>query len=152
MSAAHSPIATEARVVAPPAAASPLPRTLAFPRGLPGFPRARCFRLEPLAGSSFALLRSEEDPDLAFVVLAALPDATGIAAEEIDRACTEFAMAREHVALLFVVRLERAGSGCRAFVNLRAPIFVDRASAQAIQRVLSDPRYPLRQPLPRSAA
>ena len=152
MSALHSPIATETADVAPPATASRLPQALTFPWGLPGFPGARRFRLEPLAGSSFALLRSEEDPDLAFVVLATTPDATGIAAAEIDRGCAEFAMAREHVALLFVIRLERAGSGCRAFVNLRAPIFVDCASARAIQRVLSDPRYPLRQPLPRSAA
>lgn len=127
----------------------PAATVLRFPYGLPGFPEATAFRLEALEGCDgrFALLHATDDPELRLVVMLA-PDGHPVVAERhVREACTALGWAREAVALLFVVTLAAAPDGLDAFVNLRAPIFVDTERALAVQVVLSDPGYPFRQPL-----
>lgn len=128
---------------------SPTAPVLHFPYGLPGFPEATAFRLEALEGCEgrFVLLHATDDPELRFVVMPAPEGQPVVAERHVREACAALGWAREAVALLFVVTLAAAPDGLDAFVNLRAPIFVDTERAVAVQVVLPDPAYPFRQPL-----
>jgi flagellar assembly factor FliW len=58
---------------------------------------------------------------------------------------------RTDLVLFAIVTLSEGPSGRRAFVNLRAPVAVDRVGRRARQLVLADARLPLRHPLERRA-
>lgn len=120
---------------------------LRFPCGLPGFPHASRFRLEPVPrGDGLLLLRSLDDPDLRFVVATATEGRLPIAERDVSQVCDALGWPREATVLLFVVTLGREGEK-GAFVNLRAPIFLDTERAIAVQVVLPDASYPFRAPL-----
>lgn len=125
-----------------------------FPYGLPGFPDAIAFELEALEGCEgrFLLLRSLEDPELRLVVMPAPSGQPIVAERHVREACAALGWSRESVALLFVVTLAAGVTGLDAFVNLRAPIFLDTERALAVQVVLSDPAYPFRHPLAKRPA
>ena len=129
---------------------------VALPRGLPGFPDARGFRLEelPRCGGRFLLMRLIADEPASLIVMPAEPEALPLAATDIAEVRGALEIAPEDLCLLLVVTLarEEGEQGVRAFVNLRAPVFLDTRRRIAVQVVLADSRYPLRHPLQRRAA
>jgi flagellar assembly factor FliW len=130
-------------------AATPIGATLRFPRGLPGFPGARLFRLEQLgpgAGNRL-LLQSAETPELRFIVLAAEPGHSPVASDDLAEALAELDCPADQALMLLVLTMVPGGDGIAASVNLRAPIVVDCRQRTALQHVLRNPIYPLRQPL-----
>lgn len=118
-----------------------------FQQGLPGFPAATRFRLEPLAPAAGLLqLVSAEDPRLRFIVLAYVEGQLPLLRADLDEACIELGMAPEDAAVLLMVTARDAlETGRRQIcVNLRAPIFLDTAQGAAVQHVLPYARYPVR--------
>jgi flagellar assembly factor FliW len=132
--------ATSSVPVTPPPAGASL-AVVDFPHGLPGFPEARSFRLEPVPGTQPMLrLRAVDVPALTFLLVASpegAPTATVIAA-----ACGELGLPAADTVVLFVA----ARAADDLVVNLRAPILVDPVGRRGRQVVLSDPRLPLRAP------
>lgn len=122
-----------------------------FPYGLPGFPEASAFRLEALPGCDgrFLLLQALDQPDLRLVVMPARAVQSIVKERHVREVCDALGWPVATTMLLFVVTLSQGPAGRAAFVNLRAPIFVDTERALAIQAVLPDRRYPFRQPLER---
>ncbi|MCL6609402.1 MAG: flagellar assembly protein FliW, partial [Geminicoccaceae bacterium] len=127
---------------------------LTLPAGLPGFPDARAFRLRRLPGAAgFALLEAEEPYGPRFVVLEVGEPEAVFGSAATAEAAQALGIARADLLLLAIVTLSDGPGGRRAFVNLRAPVAVDRVGRTARQLVLADPRLPLRHPLePRAAA
>ncbi len=128
--------------------------TVFLPRGLPGFPRARRFRLEalPHCGGRFLLLELVEDEALSLIVMPADLQAMPLARDDIAEICAGLEILPEDLCLLLVVTLAEEQGEVQAYVNLRAPIFLDTRRRLAAQMVLSDADYPLRHPLQRTAA
>ncbi len=125
-----------------------------LPRGLPGFPRARCFRLEalPHCGGRFLLLELLEHEPLSLIVMPADLQAMPLARDDIAEICAALEITPDDLCLLLVVTLAEEQGEVRAYVNLRAPIFLDTRRRLAAQMVLPDTSYPLRHPLQRNAA
>jgi flagellar assembly factor FliW len=121
---------------------------ITFPAGLPGFPDARRFRIEPWGPGEtpFVLMTSVDDPDVGFVLVAPwvfypeyefdLDDAT---AERLGIHEPEDA-----VVLTVVTLRERPED---ATVNLLGPIVVNRHTHEAAQVVLPTSGYSVRAPL-----
>jgi flagellar assembly factor FliW len=121
-----------------------------FPQGLPGFPAATRFRLEPLAAEAGLLrLSSMDDPELRFLLLAHVDGRLPLDRVDLDAACAMLGMVAADTAVLLVVTAQiLPGSPRRQFfVNLRAPIFLDTTQHAAVQHVLPHPSYPVRYPL-----
>ncbi len=131
----------------------PAEDTVFLPRGLPGFPRARRFRLEtmPHCGGRFLLLELLEEETLSLIVMPADLQAMPLARDDIAEICGALEIRPEDLCLLLVVTLAEEEGGVQAYVNLRAPIFLDTRRRLAAQMVLPDAGYPLRHPLQRSA-
>jgi flagellar assembly factor FliW len=132
-------------------AGDPLPG-IAFPQGLPGFPTATRFALQPLgeAVDGLLVLQSQDDLDLRFLVLPYREDELTLRRVDLDSACELLGVPKEHAAFLLVVTRRPAANGDGAgqvFVNLRAPVVVDTARRTAVQHVLADPAYSVRHPL-----
>src|SRR5262245_8595511 len=121
---------------------------ITFPAGLPGFPHAHRFRLEPWgpAGSPFLLLSALDSAEIGFVVVPPwvfYPDYDF----ELDASSAER------------LRLEKAGDAIvlavvtlsddpeQATLNLLGPIVVNRTSHEAAQVVLPASGYSVRAPL-----
>lgn len=117
-----------------------------MPRGLPGFPNAGRFMLEPLGDASAQLLRlkSLDIDDLAFLVLPIPENMPVIAAHDFTAACESQEFASENVIVFLIVTLEQTPQGIRLFANLRAPLLIETARKQGAQVVLQSPGYPLR--------
>lgn len=117
-------------------------------RGLPGFPGATLFQLEPVAGLSALLrLRSLEIDDLALIVTTGDDVAGLLDRGDIETAAAAMGAPAERLATLFVVTLSRDAGGPRLHVNRRAPIFVDIEHGLAAQIVLQRPDYAVRHPV-----
>ena len=120
---------------------------LHFAAGLPAFPFARRFRLEPwgVPGGPFRLMRSLDDPHLAFVVTHPkpfFPDfAVDLDNDVVDRLCLR--SADDAFVLVIVTMREHA-----ATANLLGPIVVNTATSEARQVVLHDSHHDVRTPLP----
>ncbi len=129
---------------------------VALPRGLPGFPQARGFRLEelPRCQGRFLLLRLIAEEPASLIVMPTAPETAPLAAADVAAVCGALDIAPADLCLLLVVTLarEEGEEGVRAYVNLRAPIFLDTRRRLAAQMVLADSSYPLRHPLQRQAA
>lgn len=127
-----------------------LEREVRFPQGLPGFPGATRFLLEPvLPDIGLLRLASADIPELRFLVLAHAEGRLPLDPGDLEVACAELGIEPSDAAVLLVVtaRVE-PGSGRRDLsVNLRAPIFLDTAQRAAVQHVLPCPAYPVRHPL-----
>jgi flagellar assembly factor FliW len=123
-----------------------------FAAGIPGFPNARRFSLEPWGGpeSPFMMMSSIDDPDVGFVVIAPWvfhPDYEF----ELDRATAErlgLNDVSDAVVVCVVTLAERAED---ATVNLLGPIVINRATLEACQAVLPASGYQVRAPLSRAA-
>lgn len=150
-----SPSAASGPSVGFPAAPGGEPsRRIVTPCGLPGFPGARSFRLDPVPGleSSFMVLRATDTESLGFVVLAAGDGASVYGPTDLAEIRAALGAGAGDLQLLLLVTMASEPSGFRAFVNLRAPLAIDTGRRIAAQIVLSNPSYPLRHPLePRTA-
>jgi len=117
-----------------------------FPEGLPGFPEARRFRLEPLEEGlePFLSLRSYDLPGLEFVVVAPgeiFSDyVIDIPQPDVERLSLEGA---DDVVVLTIVTVARPPTA-----NLLGPLVVNRRTAQARQVVLANSSYEVCTPLP----
>jgi flagellar assembly factor FliW len=130
---------TETRTEAP---------VLHFAAGIPAFPNARRFRLDPWGGDdgAFSLMQSLDDPDLAFVVTRPglfFPD---FAIDVDDDVAERLGLADpdEAAVLVIVTVRERAAD---ATANLLGPIVVNRLTNEAMQVVLHNSSYDVRTPL-----
>ena len=93
-------------------AAYPLPG-IAFPQGLPGFPTATRFALQPLgeAVDGLLVLQSQDDLDLRFLVLPYREDELALRRVDLDSACELLGVPKEHAAFLLVVTRRPAANG-----------------------------------------
>lgn len=123
---------------------------LTFPDGVPGFPQARRFVLEDLEdGGAVQLLRSLDEPDLAFVVMVpwlVFPDySPEIGAD--DEAFLGLADPSDAVVFCTV----SSGGDESLHMNLLGPFVVNRDSRIGRQVLLTEQEYPVRAPLPTPA-
>lgn len=122
------------------------PVVIEFPEGLPGFPAARHFRLEPLEQDlePFWALRSDDLPGLEFVVVPPgelFPDyVVDIPDPDVERLSLSGA---DDAIVLAIVTVARPPT-----VNLLGPVVVNRHTARARQIVLVNSSYDVRTPLP----
>lgn len=129
-----------------PASDDDLPE-LRFASGLPGFPEAQRFVLVYGADDNpFALLRSLDDPDLAFAVVSPAVFFPDYAPELDDESAARLGLLDTDDALVLVIVTvpERATD---ATANLLAPVVVNRRTRQASQVVLAGSDYGVRVPL-----
>jgi flagellar assembly factor FliW len=119
-------------------------RAIRFPNGLPGFPRATRFLLQPAVGATGLLaLAAADGSGLRFVVT---PHGVDLLAESAIATACEAALgcARADAAVLLVVTVAAVAGERLLYVNLRAPILLDTILRVAVQHVLPDARYPVR--------
>ncbi|MFO1038763.1 MAG: flagellar assembly protein FliW [Geminicoccaceae bacterium] len=112
-----------------------------FPHGLPGFPEARSFQLEPVPATLPLLrLRAMDLPALTFLLVGSPEGGPTLAT--IESVCAGLGLSPPDTVVLFVAT-RIAGD---LLVNLRAPILIDPAGRRGRQVVLPDPKLPLRAP------
>ena len=121
-----------------------------FPRGLPGFPAATRFGLEPVPGTGerFLFLNSLDHAELRFIVMPFSGSIVPLAAADLGDACASLGVPAGDALALLVVTAQPAADGLRFYVNLRAPIILDVRQRTAAQYVLPHADYPIRHPLP----
>lgn len=124
-------------------------RQFRFRGGLPGFPEAEHFQLDPIPDldSDFMLLQAVGVPDTGFIVVVLPDDVPVIRRQDIDDVRAMLDIACGELMVLAVVTLVPTENGVEKVVNLRAPLFVDVRRKVGAQVVLSNPAYPLRHPL-----
>lgn len=112
-----------------------------FPQGLPGFPEARSFRLEPVPATLPMLrLRALDLPALTFLLVGS-PEG-GPTPATIETVCAGVGLSPADTVVLFVATRNQGD----LVVNLRAPILIDPVAHRGRQVVLPDPKLPLRAP------
>lgn len=121
-----------------------------LPHGLPGFPGATRFRLEPVEGTAdrFVRLRSMEVEGPCFL-LALDAGASLLDADDLVAALGETGLCGEDVVVTFVVTLCEVAGTVQVFVNRRAPLLIDVRRRLGAQVVLSRTGYDIRHPLSR---
>ena len=124
-------------------------RQIRFRGGLPGFPEAEHFQLDPIPdlASDFMLLQAIGLPDIGFIVVVLPDDVPVIRRQDIEDVRAMLDIGLGELMVLAVVTLVRTGDGIDKVVNLRAPLFVDARRKLGAQVVLANPAYPLRHPL-----
>lgn len=136
-------LASKSEPVAPPI----LPEAeIAFPQGLPGFPAALAFRLEPFQGR-FLRLGSTTPGGPTFIVLYPAEPTMLVTPDDVAGACATTGIDPVAVVALFVVTIASAPEGVRITVNRRAPMLIDFQRRVAFQLVLPRPDYAVRHPL-----
>jgi flagellar assembly factor FliW len=128
------------------------PQLIQFPLGLPGFPHATRFTLQPAVfrPGPLLILRSADDPSVRFLVLPCADDALPIDRAELQAACDLHGLSLAQVAVLLIVSSQPGGTtaaGDGLCANRRAPILLDTGRAIGVQHVLDNPDYAVRWPL-----
>lgn len=121
-------------------------RQIRFRGGLPGFPSVETFQLEPLPGleSELMLLQAVDAPDIGFITLPLPLDMPVLRPNDIAEVARMLDIEAGELMILAIVTLASGASGFEAFLNLRAPVFIDVRRKVGAQVVLGDPSYPLR--------
>jgi flagellar assembly factor FliW len=121
-----------------------------FPRGLPGFPAATRFGLEPVPGTGdrFLFLNSLDHAALRFIVMPFAGSIVPLDGADLGDACSSLGVPADDALALLVVTAQPGTDGLRFYVNLRAPIILDVRQRMAAQYVLPHADYPIRHPLP----
>jgi flagellar assembly factor FliW len=121
---------------------------ITFVAGLPAFPDARRFAIVRWGdeGSPFCMLRSLEDPELAFVVTHPLLFFPDYSPEIDDETAARIGLDRGEDAIVLVI-LTLGTSPTDASANLLGPIVINRQTNDAVQAVLYDTRYDVCTPL-----
>lgn len=133
-----------------PGAPAPVMATIRLPRGLPGFPDAQRFQIEPIAGLRNGLMRmiASDAAAPAFVVLAIEDWCAIYRPGDLEQAAATLAIDREDLAVFLIVTLVQPAAGrLEAFANLRAPLLLDLRRLEGGQVVLASAGYPLRERL-----
>lgn len=123
--------------------------SLAFPRGLLGYPEEHDFWLTPLAESRLPgafRLQSQTSRDLRFLVVPPASVGGALPAHEIDWAERRLGIAKGDLRALLIVTPSRSDKGTRYFANRRAPLLLDWRRRCGWQRILMDEILPARQP------
>lgn len=120
---------------------------ISFPQGLPGFPGFLSFRLQPLAGKCFLLLRAVHDPSLRFITLPLDRVPVPLPRADLEDARAALGMSPGATVVLLIVTSQRTADGPHLFVNLRAPVIIDADRRVAFQPVLAGRNHPVRYPL-----
>jgi flagellar assembly factor FliW len=128
-------------------------RQIRFRGGLPGFPNIELFQLEPLPGleSELMLLQAVDAPDVGFITMPLPMDMPVLRPGDIADVARMLDIAPGELLILAIVTLAAGTTGLEAFLNLRAPLFVDGRRKAGAQVVLGDPSYPLRHRLAAAA-
>ena len=128
-------------------------RQIRFRGGLPGFPNIELFQLEPLPGleSELMLLQAVDAPDVGFITMPLPMDMPVLRPGDIADVARMLDIAPGELLILAIVTLAAGTTGLEAFLNLRAPLFVDVRRKAGAQVVLGDPSYPLRHRLAAAA-
>jgi flagellar assembly factor FliW len=136
-----------------PARTTPAPpplQVLAFGEPLPGFPGHRDYVLVPAdAGGLLFWLQSVAPAGPRFLALRAAGFFPDYAPALPGAACVELGIEDAASAQLLCLVTVPDGDVASATANLRAPVVVNPATAQARQVVLPDGRHPIRRPLRR---
>lgn len=147
------PSPAEAAAADEPPFFQPLPEhrdAIHFPRGLPGFPAATRFGLEPVPGTGerFLFLNSLDDAALRFIVMPFSGSIVPLDPADLGDACASLGVPADDALALLVVTAQPAAEGLLFYINLRAPIILDVRQRTAAQYVLPHADYPIRHPLP----
>lgn len=121
-----------------------------FPQGLVGLPQSKRFGLSPIPDArmgQFMILQSLDDFALSFLVLPLQIGPKTVTPEDAAEACAALAVPMDDADFFTVVTLRQGEQGLSVSINLRAPIIVDAKSHVGRQYVLSNQKYPIRQPL-----
>ncbi|MFH1058691.1 MAG: flagellar assembly protein FliW [Pseudomonadota bacterium] len=128
----------------------PADRVLHLAHGMVGFPTLHRYTLlQHREGSPFHWLQSLDNPDLAFVVANPLVfDPTYQVV--LGNAETQLLQVSDpgQIQVWVVVTIPH-GSPDKLTANLKAPLVINLENRQAAQVILDDPRYPVRQALPK---
>jgi hypothetical protein len=124
-------------------------RRLRLARPMAGLPGVALFQIDTTARvpEPFRLLIGLDGSRPIFVVLPMGDLDRWLKADEIEAAAAALEARREDLAALLIVSLHRGDDGLEAYANRRAPLFVDTSRRVALQLVLADPAYPIRQRL-----
>ena len=139
--------AEQAAVAASVAASEP--RSVFFPLGMPGFPDQHEFSLQPIdtAPSSWMMLRSLTQTTLGFVLMPVAEPQSIYQPAELAIGREALGIEEEDLQTFLVVNIHGRAADLEAYVNLRAPVFVDVVSRQAVQIVLPSSGYSVRHKL-----
>ena len=125
-------------------------QVLAFAEPIPGFPGHRDYVLLPADASGLLFWLQSVAPDgprfLAVPAVAFFPDYAPVLPAA---GCAELGLADRSGADLYCLVTVPDGDVAAATANLRAPVVVNPATAQARQVVLTDGGLPIRRPLRR---
>ena len=133
-----------------PAPALPPVQVLAFAEPIPGFPGHRDYVLVPAdSGGRLFWLQSVATDGPRFVAVPAAPYFPDYAPALPAAACQELGLEDPARAALYCLVTVPDGDVTAATANLRAPVVVNPATAQARQVVLTDGGLPIRRPLRR---
>ena len=124
-------------------------RRLRLARPMAGLPGVGLFQIDRTSRipEPFRLLIGLDGSRPTFVVLPLGDLDRWLKAEEIEAAAAALETRPEDLAALLIVCLQRGGGGLEAYANRRAPVFVDTRRRVAMQLVLADPAYPIRERL-----
>jgi flagellar assembly factor FliW len=118
-----------------------------FPQGLIGFADLREFALLQIPGTAadnkFRLLQSLDDANLTFIVMPTTAGDAKVSKEDVEMLCREHAIARDYLLLMHIATLREVDGAVQMTLNLRAPVVLNTATAQAQQVVLTSQDYPL---------
>jgi flagellar assembly factor FliW len=144
-----SPVATLPAPTTPAPVPPPI-QVLTFAEPIPGFPGHRDYVLVPADASGLLFwLQSVTPAGPRFVAVPAAPFFPDYAPALPSAACTELGLADRSEAALYCLVTVPDGDVASATANLRAPVVVNPATAQARQVVLTDGGLPIRRPLRR---
>lgn len=121
---------------------------ISFPAGLPGFPDAYRFRIEPGAApdTRFRVMASLDDPEVRFVVVPPRVIDPDYDLELDDQTARRLGIDDlDDAAVFCIVTLRERPED--ATVNLLGPIVVNRRTREAAQVALSGSRHSVRSPL-----
>lgn len=124
-------------------------KQLRLARPMAGLPGVSLFQIDTTTRipEPFRLLIGLDGSRPTFVVLPLGELDRWLKADEIAAAAAALEGRVEDLAALLVVCLQRGDRGLEAYANRRAPLFVDTRRRVAMQLVLADPAYPIRQRL-----
>lgn len=124
-------------------------RQLRFRGGLPGFPSIEVFQLAPLPGvaGDLQLLQAVDAQTVGFITLRIPTDNSIISKSDTSSVAQMLEIDDQELVILALVTLSPSEFGVEAFLNLRAPLFIDARRKLGAQVVLGSATYPLRLPL-----
>lgn len=115
-----------------------------FPTGLVGFSSVHSFGISDIPSESmaqFRLLQCLDDTTLSFIVLPIEPNASPIDEADVNEACESLGIAKDDLAMLFIITIRSTGQGITLSVNHRAPIMIDTQKRIGRQYVLPNNKY-----------